>query len=107
MEKAQELFADGVGEITLAGGMVRMDLICLVGSQRSEDDKPRFEVRQRVVMPPDGFLRSFGAMEDLVKQLVKAGLVKPREGNPDAAADGAAEATAGKTASEPPKSPNF
>ena len=29
---------------------------------------------------PDGFLRSFSAMENLVKQLIDAGLVKPRDG---------------------------
>ena len=31
-------------------------------------------------MPPDGFLRSFSAMENLVKQLIDAGLVKPKDG---------------------------
>jgi len=36
-------------------------------------------------MPPDGFLRSFSAMENLVKQLIDAGLVKPRDGEQVAA----------------------
>ena len=104
MSQPRDIFADGIGEITLAGGMVRMDLVTLVGSQNNEEDKPRLEPSQRIVMPPDGFLRSFSAMENLVKQLIDAGLVKPRDGaNP-------AEnpAPAGNTgASEPPKSPNF
>ena len=78
MEDSREMFADGVGEITLSGGMVRMDLVALAGSQVGENVNPKLEVRQRVVMPPEGFLRSFSAMEDLVKQLVKAGLVTPR-----------------------------
>ncbi len=81
MDSFREIFADGVGEIVLSGGMVRLDLVVLTGSQRDAGDKPRMEVRQRVVMPPDGFLRSFSAMEDLVRQLVEAGLVKPREGS--------------------------
>jgi hypothetical protein len=99
MENSREIFADGVGEIVLSGGMVRMDLVVLAGSQREGGEKPRMEVRQRVVMPPDGFLRSFSAMEDLVRQLVEAGLVKPRDG---------ATPTAG--AAKPPvkpSSPNF
>ncbi len=55
-------------------------------------------------MPPEGFLRSYSAMENLVKQLVDAGLVRPRDG-----ADGQSGTTGQvrpQTAS-PPKSPNF
>ena len=103
MDTQKELFADGIGEITLVGGMVRMSLVSLVGSRR-EGDQPRFETRERIIMPPDGFLRSFSAMEDLVKQLINAGLVKPKDG------DGSAMATTAPLRSEPakpPKSPNF
>ena len=103
METRQELFADGIGEITLSGGMVRLDLVSMVGTQKDKDQPPKMEVRQRVVMPPDGFLRSFSAMENLVKQLIDAGLVKPRDGeNPANPVSSGAAAKA-----EPPKSPNF
>ena len=80
MSEKREFFADGIGEITLSGGMVRMDLVTLKGSQNDPDNKPKLEFSQRVIMPPDGFLRSFSAMENLVKQLIDAGLVKPRDG---------------------------
>ena len=80
MSETREFFADGIGEITLSGGMVRMDLVTLVGTQNDPDNKPRLELSKRIVMPPDGFLRSFSAMENLVKQLIEAGLVKPRDG---------------------------
>ena len=80
MSESKDIFADGIGEITLSGGMVRMDLVNLVGSQKDSENKPKLEFSQRIVMPPDGFLRSFSAMENLVKQLVEAGLVKPRNG---------------------------
>ncbi len=95
MSDSTDIFADGIGEITLAGGMVRMDLVTLVGSQKDSENKPRLEFSRRVVMPPDGFLRSFSAMENLVKQLIDAGLVKPRDG--EQAAEKGAES----------KSPNF
>ncbi len=100
MDSSREIFADGIGEITLSGGMVRLDLVAMVGSQQDKQQPPKLEFRQRVVMPPDGFLRSFSAMENLVKQLIDAGLVKPREGQ-NALSTGAA------TKAEPPKSPNF
>lgn len=98
----QNFFADGIGEITLSGGMVRMDLVTLVGSQNNPENKPRLELSRRIVMPPDGFLRSFSAMENLVKQLIDAGLVKPR------AEEGMApSANPEPNGGGPAKSPNF
>ena len=103
MARLEEFFADGIGEITLAGGMVRMDLVSLTGKQGEDGNEPRLEASRRIVMPPDGFLRSFGAMENLVKQLVDAGLVKQREGATDAVASAPAPANDGGGV----KSPNF
>jgi hypothetical protein len=100
MSDTRDYFADGIGEITLSGGMVRMDLVTLVGSQNDPENKPRLEVAKRIVMPPDGFLRSFSAMENLVKQLIDAGLVKPRDGEQAAPASK-------PTAESGAKSPNF
>lgn len=100
VEQTGELFADGVGEITLVGGMVRMDLVSLSSTEKDGSGNPALEFRQRVVMPPDGFLRSFSAMENLVKQLMEAGVVqKNAEGDDDAPASRGTE--------PPPKSPNF
>ena len=84
MPENRESYADGIGEITLSGGMVRMDLVTLQGSQNDPENKPQLEVSQRIIMPPDGFLRSFSAMENLVKQLIDAGIVKPRDGQQSA-----------------------
>ncbi len=88
---SKDIFADGIGEITLSGGMVRMDLVTLTGSQSNSEEKPKLEFSQRVIMPPDGFLRSFSAMENLVKQLIDAGLVKPRDGQNAAGGGGDAK----------------
>ncbi len=100
MSEQREFFADGIGEITLSGGMVRMDLVTLVGSQNDPENKPHLELSKRIIMPPDGFLRSFSAMENLVKQLIDAGLVKPRDGEQPATT----EKPAGSGGA---KSPNF
>lgn len=97
MAATQEIYADTMGEITLAGGMVRIELVSLAAGQTKEGESPKFEPRARVVMSPDGFLRSFSAMENLVKQLVDAGLVK-QKGNA-----AAGDVAAGDSA----KSPNF
>jgi len=100
MSETRDFFADGIGEITLSGGMVRMDLVTLVGSQNNAENKPRLELSKRIVMPPDGFLRSFSAMENLVKQLVEAGLVKPRDGANVGSTESPATEKDGKKASK-------
>lgn len=104
MRHENEIFADGVGEISLSGGMVRMDLVSMVGSQNNENDKPRLEPKTRIIMPPEGFLRSFGAMENLVKQLIDAGLIRPREG---AETGGSGKMSGNSAQAGTPRSPNF
>lgn len=103
MDMNDEIYADGIGEISLSGGMVRMDLVSLVGSQQDQDNKPKLKNKCRIVLPPEGFLRSFSAMENLVKQLIDAGLVRPRDAGDGSAAAGSAN----PARSAPPKSPNF
>ena len=76
---AQELFADGIGEISLVGGMVRVDWVSLSATEKDASGLPALEFRQRMVLPPEGFLRAFTAMEDLVKQLVEAGVIRKND----------------------------
>lgn len=104
MRQDHEVFADGIGEISLSGGMVRIDLVSLVGSQNNESDKPRLEPKTRIIMPPEGFLRSFGAMENLVKQLIDAGLIRPREGAENAPVG---KMSGNSAQAGAPRSPNF
>lgn len=104
MESNREIFADGIGEITLVGGMVRIDLVSLSPHQKDEKDNPVLEYRGRIVMPPDGFLRSFSAMENLVNQLVEAGVIQKNAGGVGGSDDGSPPPRA---TPEPPKSPNF
>jgi len=104
MDSLQDVYADGIGEITLTGGMVRIDLVSLSAKERDAEGRPRLEFRKRVVLPPEGFLRSFSAMEDLVKQLVDAGLIKRREPGD---AGSIAETGNGALGMQRPVSPNF
>jgi hypothetical protein len=102
MDNRQDVYADGIGEITLTGGMVRIDLVSLSAKERDAEGRPKLEFRQRIVMPPEGFLRSFSAMEDLVKQLVDAGLIKRRDQE-----EIRGNANSNPTQAAPPVSPNF
>ena len=102
MDTSREVFADGIGDISLSNGMVRIDLISLSAQQKEEDGKPVFEFKQRIVLPAEGFLRSFHIQERWIQQLVDEGIIKRNE-------DNSSEVTKSPQVEppEPPKSPNF
>ena len=81
-------FIDGVGDIRLRDGVVRMDLLALSPTRRDEDGNPVPQFVDQVVMSPRAFLRMVSAMGDTVRQMQEKGLL----GTPDADAE-AAEAT--------------
>jgi hypothetical protein len=102
-----ELYADGIGEITVTGSIVRIDMVSLSATERDEKNAPRAELRQRIIMPLDGFANAVDLMQKALAGLVEAGAVR-RIG--DAVKNGEAEATAppaSTAASGPNASPNF
>ncbi len=50
----KEIFADGIGQIHFAGGMVRFDFMTL--QPGPEGAAPTPEYNERIIMPPQGFL---------------------------------------------------
>ena len=76
-EEQQEVFADGIGQIHFADGMVRFDFITL---QPGDDGKPPIPQSSiRVIMPPQGFLAAFNSMQQLIDKLVEAGVLQKNE----------------------------
>ena len=90
-----DVFADGIGEITVTGTTVRIDLVSLSPTERDPENKPRSVFRQRIIMPVESFMSAFELMERVAKELIQAGTVKRRE---------AASVT---PANRPRSSPNF
>lgn len=76
MEK-KEIFADGIGQIHFAGGMVRYDFVTLQPGKEGEAPTPESNVR--VIMPPQGFLAAFNSMQQLIDKLVDAGVLQKNE----------------------------
>lgn len=73
MEK-KEVFADGIGQIHFAAGMVRFDFVTL---QPAEEGKaPIPESNLRIIMPPQGFLGAFNSMQQLIDKLLEAGVLQ-------------------------------
>ena len=70
-----ELFADRMTEILQIGSTVRINLESLASEQSRHGASHSYVTRQRIVMPIEGFLQSFAAMEKLVAQLLSAGVI--------------------------------
>ncbi|MBR2435386.1 MAG: hypothetical protein IKB22_07940 [Lentisphaeria bacterium] len=77
MADKKEIFADGIGQIHFAGGMVRYDFITL--QPQEEGKAPTPEASCRIIMPPQGFLSAFNAMQQLIDKLVEAGVLQKNE----------------------------
>ncbi len=71
-------FIDGIENIVLSQGMVRMDLASFSVRRKDKAGKPAVETQQRIVMTPQGFLRTHGAMERMLNELMKSGVVREK-----------------------------
>lgn len=73
---SSELYADGVGEITVTGTIVRIDLMSLSATERDEKGNPTPVFRQRIIMPVDAFANAVDLMQKALAGLVEAGAVR-------------------------------
>jgi len=69
----QQIFTDGIGRITVIGGVVRLDLVTYSPNETDAQGKPRQVFTQRVVMGTEAFLRSAEKVRDIVQQLSHPG----------------------------------
>jgi hypothetical protein len=69
----QQIFTDGIGRITVIGGIVRLDLVTYSPNETDAQGKPRQIFAQRVVMGAEAFLRSAEKVREIVQQLSHPG----------------------------------
>ena len=73
----QEAFVDGPIKVSMTSGVVRMTLGELENDPDNTDkDQKRLNEKIRLFMPLDGFLRTYGAMSNVLKQMEEEGLLK-------------------------------
>ena len=75
----REIFADGISAVHVTGNLVRIDLMTLQPQLKSKGGQPVVEVNQRIIMPLEGFVQSLAVQDNIVKQLIEAGLLKKDE----------------------------
>lgn len=71
-----ELYADSIGEITVSGTIVRIDLVSLSHSGRDASGAPRPVFRQRIIMSVDGFANSVDLMQKALQSLIDGGAIR-------------------------------
>ena len=71
-----EVFADGVSEVNIAGGIVRINFVSLSATIKDEKGNPVRELRQRVVLTPQGVLELNGAMQQVIEKLISTGVLQ-------------------------------
>lgn len=72
---SQQLFADGISEITVSGGVVRVQFF--VGSRKSNDATLERQPVFGLAMPIEGYANSVQAMQQLLEKMVADGLLRP------------------------------
>ena len=72
----QELYADGIGEITVTGHIVRIDVMSLSATEKDEKNNPKPVFRQRIIMPVEAFANAVDLMQKALGGLVEAGAIR-------------------------------
>lgn len=68
-------FIDGVGDVRLHEGIVRIDTLALSPTRRDKEGNPVPQFVDQLVMSPHAFLRMVSAMGQTVKQMQDNGLL--------------------------------
>lgn len=100
---SHHVFCDGLQDVSIVSGLVRLDYVHHVPGAPGPDGKPRKEHALRVCMSPEAFVQSYAVLERVMQELASRGLVTRRS-----AADAApAAGDAGAATAAPPPSANF
>ena len=79
-DRVTEVYADGIGKCRFSGGVVRIDLLSASEALDGQDETAPAEVVQRVILSPQGFIRAVHHLNNLTRELMKAGVI-PSETN--------------------------
>ena len=96
----QEVFVDGISEITVTGPTVRIDTFSVSPSEKDANGNPKPVHRQRIIMTLESFMNSRDLIDRVARELVQGGAVRRVE-------QGADKAGPDKAAARPAGSPNF
>jgi len=76
-----EIYADGIGRCRLSGGVVRLDLVSASEALDTKEQKLPVETVQRLILSPQGFVQAVQALNNLMEELKKAGVITGDKSN--------------------------
>ena len=71
-----ELYTDGISEITVSGAVVRVDLVSFSPTEHDANNAPKKVFRQRLIFSTEAFANSVEIMQKALQSLAEAGVVK-------------------------------
>lgn len=75
----QEIFADTISAVHVTGNLVRIDLATVQPHLKSDNGQPVLDASRRIIMPLEGFVQSMAVQENIIKQLIKAGVLQEEQ----------------------------
>ena len=60
----QQVFADGIGQVTIIGGAVRLDFVTFSATEKDPKGQPAAVFSHRVVMSLEGFMQSAAKLQE-------------------------------------------
>lgn len=73
-----EVFVDGLLNVTLVKGLVRLDFFTLSATETQKDGQPAPELRQRLIMNPQSLVEVFQSLQVAIMALNEKGVVNVR-----------------------------
>jgi hypothetical protein len=76
-----QVFSDGVGQVGIIGGTVRLDFFIYSPTEKDAKGQPAAVFNQRIVMPLDAFMQSAAKIQEAALAVSKL-VQRAREGQP-------------------------
>lgn len=74
-----DIYTDGVTNIGLKKGMVRIEFGTLSMSEKDANGNPTVFSRSQLILTPQIFLETFGNMERMLQKLINNGIVREKD----------------------------
>ena len=75
---AEQVFSDGVGQVTVIGGVVRLDFVAYSPTEKDAKGQALPVFCQRIILSADSFLRSAEKIQEAAQAIAKLA-PRPRE----------------------------
>ena len=74
--KIQERYADGIAAVHVTGNLVRIDFMSIQPQLNQSEGRPVYDVKDRIIMPLEGFVQSLEVQQEIVQKLLENGVLK-------------------------------